>query len=191
MIPDSLQVTMARIEAIRSVFPDSGGGFASILDAAQQNSDTQTQAVTPETELSESATDLPQGAHRWQSAITRAAHNAGIDPQLLTAVVWTESDFTPDAVSAAGAIGLAQLMPATADMLGVDPYDPEQNLRGGATFLSDMITRFDGRIDLALAAYNAGPTRVSELHDGGQGVPISQGYVDTVLSRYEQLGGKQ
>ena len=103
-------------------------------------------------------------------------------------MVWTESDFVPDAVSTAGAIGLAQLMPATAEMLGVDPNDPEQNLTGGARYLSDMIERYDGRLDLALAAYNAGPTTVSRLWDGGSEVPISGQYVQKVLDRFQQLG---
>jgi soluble lytic murein transglycosylase-like protein len=131
---------------------------------------------------------LPAGAARWQAAIDRAAAAEGIDPKLLTAVVWVESGFTPDAVSHAGAIGLAQLMPGTAELLGVDPYDPEQNLAGGARFLREMIDRF-GRVDLALAAYNAGPARVAREHDGGPGVPVSAGYVETVFDRYRQLGG--
>jgi soluble lytic murein transglycosylase-like protein len=80
-------------------------------------------------------------------------------------------------------------MPATAEMLGVDPNDPEQNLAGGARYLSDMIDRYDGRLDLALAAYNAGPTRVSQMWDGGSGVPISGAYVQKVLDRFQQLGG--
>lgn len=129
---------------------------------------------------------VPSEAGRWSAAIHRAAAQAGIDPQLLTALVWTESSFVPDAVSSAGAIGLAQLMPETAEILGVDPNDPEQNLAGGARFLRDMLDRF-GRTDLALAAYNAGPTTVSRLHDGGDGVPIAHRYVETVLARYETL----
>lgn len=189
MIPDSLRITLGRIESIRSAMPESSRGhFASMLDAATAEAPASIAVDTPEEAVTPSAS-LPQSAHRWQGAVHRAADAAGIDPQLLNAVVWTESDFVPDAVSSAGAVGLAQLMPATAEMLGVDPYDPEQNLVGGATFLSDMIDRYDGRIDLALAAYNAGPTRVTSLHDGGAGVPISENYVDKVLDRYQQLGG--
>ncbi len=133
---------------------------------------------------------LPPEAHRWRPAISRAARAAGIDPALLTAVVWTESGFKADAVSPAGAVGLAQLMPGTADQLGVDPYDPYRNLEGGARFLRTMIDRF-GRLDLALAAYNAGPARVARLHNGGPGVPISQDYVATVIDRYRTLGGSR
>ena len=102
-------------------------------------------------------------------------------------MVWVESDFVPDAVSWAGAIGLTQLMPGTAALLEVDPTDPMENLEGGARFLSYLIDRF-GEIDHALAAYNAGPVRVQE-----QGGPPSYTlpYIDAVLSRYQQLGGKQ
>ncbi len=133
---------------------------------------------------------LPAGAHRWRPAIVRAADAAGIDPALLTAVVWTESGFRADAVSPAGAVGLAQLMPGTANQLGVDPYDPYENLEGGARFLRSLLDRF-GRVDLALAAYNAGPARVARLHDGGSGVPVSETYVATVLDRYRTLGGSR
>jgi soluble lytic murein transglycosylase-like protein len=131
---------------------------------------------------------LPAAAQRWSGAIRRAAADAGIDPLLLTAVVWTESSFVPDAVSPAGAVGLAQLMPGTAAALGVDPYDPDQNLAGGARYLREMLDRF-GRVDLALAAYNAGPARVASLHDGGPGVPVAGSYVESVLARHRSLGG--
>jgi soluble lytic murein transglycosylase-like protein len=122
-------------------------------------------------------------------SIRAAAHRNGVDPDLLTALVWTESSFVPDAVSHAGAVGLTQLMPPTADALGVDPFDPSQNLDGGARYLRQMIDRFE-RVDLALAAYNAGPTRLSSLLDGSGTVPISQDYVSTVLNRQQTLGAQ-
>ena len=190
MRADGLSAVLARIESIRSAIPDRGGDFAQLLDAPMSEplTDHEPAAHAPPITASTSG-PLPAGAARWQASIHRSAAAAGIDPQLLTAVVWTESDFIPDAVSEAGAIGLAQLMPATAEMLGVDPNDPEQNLMGGARYLSDMIDRYDGRLDLALAAYNAGPTRVSQMWDGGPGVPISGTYVHKVLDRFQQLGG--
>jgi soluble lytic murein transglycosylase-like protein len=192
MRADGLSAVLARIESIRSAVPGSDSGFAQILDvrSADVPMHETRAAATPAFAVAERPdTPPPAGAARWQASIHRAAAAAGVDPQLLTAVVWTESDFVPDAVSSAGAIGLAQLMPATADMLGVDPNDPEQNLMGGARYLSDMIERYDGRLDLALAAYNAGPTRVSRLWDGGPDVPISGQYVQKVLDRFQQLGG--
>jgi soluble lytic murein transglycosylase-like protein len=192
MRADGLSAMLARIESIRSAVPGGRSDFAEILDVRsieQPKRDAGSIAASSMPITDRSSTPLPAGAARWQPSIHRAAAAAGVDPRLLTAVVWTESDFVPDAVSHAGAIGLAQLMPATADTLGVDPNDPEQNLMGGARYLSDMIDRYDGRLDLALAAYNAGPTRVSRLWDGGSDVPISGQYVQKVLDRFQQLGG--
>lgn len=192
MRADGLSAVLARIESIRSAVPGAQSEFAEILDVRSvphPGHDAAAIAAPFVPVVERSVTPPPAGAGRWQASIHRAAATAGIDPKLLTAVVWTESDFVPDAVSHAGAVGLAQLMPATAEILGVDPNDPEQNLMGGARYLSDMIDRYDGRLDLALAAYNAGPTRVSRLWDGGPGVPISGQYVQKVLDRFQQLGG--
>ena len=214
MISSGISQAMSRIAAIQSIAGQTSGGFAGALGAAMagpaaEQVATRATVVPPVTSLPTaqavgppsvsgpaaasghqpgSAPTLPAGAAQWQSAIGRAARDAGVDPKLLTAVVWSESNFKPDAVSHAGAIGLAQLMPGTAEGLGVDPYDPDQNLAGGARFLKGMIDQF-GRVDLALAAYNAGPARVASLHDGGPGVPVSEGYVTTVLDRYRTLGG--
>lgn len=87
-----------------------------------------------------------------------ARHDLSID--LLLSVARVESNCSADAVSPAGAIGVMQLMPETARALGVDPRDARQNIDGGAAYLRQQIDRFDGRIDLALAAYNAGPAPV-------------------------------
>lgn len=86
----------------------------------------------------------------------------GVPPALFLALVEAESGFDMDAVSSKGAIGLTQLMPSTAEELGVDPEDPVQNLTGGARYLGAQFKRF-GSWELALAAYNAGPTRVARL----------------------------
>ena len=85
-----------------------------------------------------------------------------IPPALFVALIEAESGFDPDAVSVKGAIGLTQLMPGTAEELGVDPEDPVENMTGGARYLAAQFKRF-GAWDLALAAYNAGPTRVARL----------------------------
>lgn len=95
-------------------------------------------------------------------SLVRAAALAGISPALLEAVIWQESRWRPTAVSPKGAMGLGQLMPGTARHLGVDPRDPNANLIGAARYLRNQIDRFDGNLELALAAYNAGPGRVAD-----------------------------
>ncbi len=102
---------------------------------------------------------LPSGAARWMPEVERAATAAGIPVPLFQALVRQESGFRHWAVSRKGAIGLAQLMPDTARGLGVNPYDPRANLRGGALYLRRMLDEF-GDVRTALMAYNWGPGRV-------------------------------
>ncbi len=97
-----------------------------------------------------------------KSAAAEIAIQEGVPPELFLALVHAESSFNPKARSHVGAIGLTQLMPGTARELGVDPTDPIQNLSGGARYLRQQYQRF-GSWKLALAAYNAGPTRVARL----------------------------
>ena len=130
---------------------------------------------------------LPAAAQQWAPAIDRVAQDAGIDPRLLAAMVWQESGFQPDAVSHSGAIGLTQLMPATAAELGVDPTNPVENLEGGARYLAWTIREF-GSLDLGLAAYNAGPGSVRRA-GGVPAIPETQAYVPRVIDYYRQLGG--
>ena len=132
---------------------------------------------------------LPAAARPFVDAIEEAAAGAGIDPRLLAAVAWAESSFTPDAVSHAGAIGLTQLMPPTADALGVDPWDPVENLQGGARYLREQFDRF-GSTELMLAAYNAGPGSVARA-GGIPNIPETQRYVPKVLEYYHRLGGHE
>ena len=128
---------------------------------------------------------LPAAGRPWAGAIQQAATEAGIDPALLASLVRHESNFDPAARSHAGATGLAQLMPGTAAGLGVDPSDPLDNLRGGATYLKQQLDRF-GSVDLALAAYNAGPNRVAQA-GGVPRITETQNYVQRVMSTWEQL----
>jgi soluble lytic murein transglycosylase-like protein len=122
----------------------------------------------------------------WRAEFEAAAAATDLDPDFLTAVARTESALNPRAVSPAGAIGLMQLMPATARGLGVDPRDPGQNIMGGARHLRALLDRFDGRIDLALAAYNAGSGAVTR-HGGVPPYAETRIYVGRNLDRLAAL----
>jgi soluble lytic murein transglycosylase-like protein len=130
---------------------------------------------------------LPAGGPEWAPAIEAAATAERVDPRLLAALVWTESTFRPDVVSPAGAIGLTQLLPGTAREVGVDPFDPVDNLHGGARYLRGLLDRYPGRADLALAAYNAGPGNVDDAGPGIPPFPETQLYVVRILDRYDLL----
>lgn len=123
-----------------------------------------------------------------ETLISEVAARHGLPASLLKGVVAAESGFNPRAVSPAGAIGLMQLMPATAMALGVnDPFDPASNLDGGARYLKQMLDRF-GDIRLALAAYNAGPGAVEHY----RGVPPyreTRAYIDKVLGEVRKFEG--
>ncbi len=114
--------------------------------------------------------------------IAVAAGATGVDARLIEAVARQESGLRDTAVSPAGAIGLMQLMPATARALGVDPRDADQNLMGGARYLGGLIRRYDGDLTLALAAYNAGPGAV-DRHGGVPPYRETRLYVRAVLNR--------
>lgn len=122
----------------------------------------------------------------YDDLIVSAAAVHGLDPKLLHALVVVESAYRPDALSPAGAAGLTQLMPSTAAELGVrDRYDIEQNLAGGARYLAEQLRRF-GDVRLALAAYNAGPSRVSAQGRVPQ-IAETQDYVAVVVDCYLAL----
>jgi soluble lytic murein transglycosylase-like protein len=103
-----------------------------------------------------------------------------LSPKLLEAVAYVESRFNQQAVSKAGAVGVMQLMPATAAELGVDPTHPEGNIRGGAEYLRRMVTLFGNNLELALAAYNAGPSAV-QRYGGVPPYAETRAYVDAVM----------
>ncbi len=124
----------------------------------------------------------------WTEVVHRESDRFGLDPQLVRAVIHVESGEDPGAVSPKGAQGLMQLMPGTARDLGVtDAFRPQENVRGGISYLASLIERFRGRLDLALAAYNAGPGAV-ERHGGIPPYRETQEFVRKVLSIYERLG---
>ncbi|MDY0110486.1 MAG: transglycosylase SLT domain-containing protein [Candidatus Krumholzibacteria bacterium] len=128
---------------------------------------------------------------RWQHELTAAAASADLEPALVLAVMVQESGGDAAAVSRRGAQGLMQLMPETARELGVtDPLDPRQNLQGGARYLASLLRRYEGDLDLALAAYNAGPGTVDRL---GRRVPDyreTTRYVAAVKDLAARLGAR-
>ncbi len=132
------------------------------------------------------ATYNTSGASKAQilSMVSKVSEKYGVDDKLVKALIKQESGFNPDATSKAGAMGLMQLMPATAKHLGVkDAYNPLQNVEGGVKYLKSMLDKYNGNIILALAAYNAGPGAVDKY----SGVPPyqeTQNYVKNILANY-------
>jgi soluble lytic murein transglycosylase-like protein len=125
--------------------------------------------------------DVAAARHRRAEPLFRmAGETVELSPRLLEAVAYVESRFNHAAVSPKGAIGLMQLMPATARDLGVDPADPSGNARGGATYLRQMLVMFDGDLEKALAAYNAGPSAVKR-HGGVPPFAETRAYVAAVM----------
>jgi soluble lytic murein transglycosylase len=121
----------------------------------------------------------------YDTIIRTSSERHGVDYSLINAVIKVESNFNEQAVSHRGAMGLMQLMPATARQLGVyNPYDPRENVDGGVRYLRHLIDRFDGDLKLALAAYNAGPAAVERY---GTVPPITEtkNYVKKVFSLYK------
>lgn len=114
----------------------------------------------------------------------------GLDSAFVKAVIKQESGFQPKVTSSCGAMGLMQLMPATASSLGVtDAYDPEQNIAGGTKYLKGLLDRFGGDKSLALAAYNAGPNAVAKYN----GIPPykeTQNYVKNIMSMYQKFNAQ-
>ncbi len=131
---------------------------------------------------SASAAAGPQVPAAYRPAFAAAARRYGLSEALLWALAASESGFDARAVSPAGAIGVMQLMPATARELGVDPRDPVQNISGGAAYLRQQLDRFDGDLERALAAYNAGPAQVAR-HQGVPPFRETQAYVARNLER--------
>ena len=120
------------------------------------------------------------------SIINDAARQHGVDPRLVAAVVRRESAFNPNAMSRVGAVGLMQLMPATAKYLGcTDVHDARQNVFAGTRYLRTLLDTFDGDLDLALAAYNAGPGAV-QRYNGVPPYKETRAYVASIRANYER-----
>ena len=161
------------------------GDVAWVALAADGAADTEEAPEVPAAAITEVA--APQVPANMAAMLEAAAASSAVSPDLLAAVVWQESRWHADALSSKGAVGLAQLMPGTARALAVDARDPAANLAGGARYLRQMLDRFDGDVERALAAYNAGPGRV--VRAGGiPAIAETRAYVATVIDRLALAG---
>jgi soluble lytic murein transglycosylase-like protein len=138
--------------------------------------------AVPAAALADPSTNAGTVPQAYAARVQELSARYDLSPALIEAVVWQESRWHAGAVSPVGARGLAQLMPATAQSLGVDPDDPAANLEGGARYLRQQLDRFDGDLEKALAAYNAGPGRVQQA-GGVPRIRETQTYVAAVLGR--------
>ena len=129
--------------------------------------------------------DIPtSGDAELDRIIFKAGEKQGVDPRLLHAVIWQESRYKTQALSHAGAQGLMQLIPDTAKRFGCDdPNDPQKNIAAGAKYLSWLLKRFSGNVELALAGYNAGEGAVDK-YDGVPPYNETQNYVKIISKRY-------
>ncbi|KON78134.1 MULTISPECIES: lytic transglycosylase domain-containing protein [Leptospira] len=177
----NVQLVLSRIHEIENRFVKETQSkkqtFDSILKAEQEKSISD---LEKEKSFSK---DLKNIEPSLAKIIRQESEKNNLDPRLVQSVIKAESDFKTDAVSPKGAIGLMQLMPSTANLLGVeDPFDPAENVAGGTKFLSDLLNKYKN-LDHALAAYNAGPNAV----DRYAGIPPykeTRNYVEKVKKFY-------
>lgn len=155
------------------------GAMAGAPTAARAESVTLDVPVQAVTDPQFHATGVPPA---FSAKVAELAKRFDLSPSLIEALVWQESRWNAGAVSPKGARGLAQLMPDTARYLGVDPNDPFANLEGGARYLREQLDRFDGDLEKALAAYNAGPGRVERARSIPK-IRETQIYVASIMGR--------
>ncbi len=150
--------------------------------ATEPSKSVKAERVSPD-----SYSKLPENFEEYIDSVTAevsAEHSVDLSPNLVKSVIKQESGFNPNATSGAGAQGLMQLMPATARSVGVfNSMNPYQNVRGGITYLAQMMKRFDGNIQKSLAAYNAGPGAI-EKYGGIPPYRETQNYVQSIMKDY-------
>lgn len=159
-------------QAAREAALAAGSDFSTVLDeASQAYSQNSTSSVT--------VTSCPEDL---ASIFEEASVSYGVSKELLMSIARAESGFSSTAVSSAGAVGIMQLMPATAASLGVsNSYDPRENIMGGAKLISQLLTKYNGDTSLALAAYNSGSANVDK-YGGIPPFAETQNYVQKVLT---------
>jgi len=142
----------------------------------------------PHAAVAETATKWRIRAAAYSDLIDEAARRAQVSPALLRAVIAVESAFDPQAISPKGAQGLMQLRPDTARRYGVrKPFDPRDNLRGGASYIADLLKRYGNDLELALAAYNAGEDAVDRHGRTVPPFPETRAYIPAVLRFYRRF----
>ena len=162
---------------------NESAGSAPILGEVNRN------PVNANTESVGTVEDIPNtGVLKCSDELNQyfkeASKTYGVDLKLLKCIAYAESNYNPESTSRSGAMGIMQLMPKTAEGLGVrDAYDPRQNILGGAKYISIQLERFEGNIEYALAAYNAGPGAVKK-YDGIPPYEETQNYVKKIMNIY-------
>ncbi|MEN6313510.1 MAG: lytic transglycosylase domain-containing protein [Clostridiaceae bacterium] len=175
----------------------SSGSYSSINAAAATTGTTnisdalQRALISLSTNKYNTITDKVKINELIEESISESSQKYHVDADLIRAVIKQESNYNPYAVSSAGAQGLMQLMPGTADSLGVEnPWDISENIDGGTRYLRDQLVAFDGNLELALAAYNAGPGSIAKYN----GIPPyteTQLYVKKVLDNYNKYSNNK
>jgi soluble lytic murein transglycosylase-like protein len=201
---DNIQSVLARIGEIKKTFGVKSAAFgrtrleSEFMDQLQQKLAPKTEQQAPPDVSVSAGLDADGrgvdgmgtgGAIPFKKIIQTAAERYKLPEPLIRAVIQQESGFDGSAVSRKGAMGLMQLMPETAGLLGVnDPFDVEENVLGGTRYLRELINLYGGNLNKALAAYNAGPNRVT---DEIPNIPETKDYVRSVLDYYESFSKSQ
>ena len=189
----AIESTFNSLSSFGMETPQSSQDFQKILDAKmpEKPKDTPFADKIFSSNLASNRTSGSSGNADIDALIEQYSAKNGLDSAFVKAVIKQESGFQPKVTSHCGAMGLMQLMPATASSLGVkDAYDPEQNIAGGTKYLKGLLDRFGGDKSLALAAYNAGPNAVAKYN----GIPPykeTQNYVKNIMSMYQKYSGGQ
>jgi soluble lytic murein transglycosylase-like protein len=177
----SVTSTLRLLVALIAIFAAAGGVASAAGDDELQYA-TLLRTINPHLQVHQSLT--------YARSLVADAERSNLDPRLIVALVTVESHWRPNAISPVGARGLGQLMPGTAAILGVNAWDPTQNIRGAATYLRAMMDHFAGRggntLPFAIGAYNAGPKAVDRYH----GIPPyteTQNYVRKVLAMWRRI----
>jgi hypothetical protein len=180
-----LSVIMIYIDRIIRVGNHCKGDILMINNVQSTNNATYISNSAKKNQATGSFDSIMQSAmnnKNMNQIFEEAAVKYDVPENLLRAVAQAESDFNPKAVSSCGAVGVMQLMPDTAKSLGVtDPYNAEQNINGGAKYLSSLLKKYDGDIDKTLAAYNAGPGNVAK-YGGVPPFKETQNYISKIKS---------